>query len=44
MALSTLFENYRWTLLSASGAALAIGGILLALKSPRPVAAPPPAD
>ncbi|CAA9523222.1 MAG: Permease of the drug/metabolite transporter (DMT) superfamily [uncultured Sphingomonas sp.] len=44
MALSTLFEGYRWTLLSAAGAALAIGGIVLALSSRRPVAAPPPAD
>lgn len=45
MALSTLFEDYRWTPLSAAGAALAIGGILLALMSRRPaVAAGPPAD
>jgi drug/metabolite transporter (DMT)-like permease len=44
MALSTLFEGYRWTLLSASGAALAIGGMVLALMSRRQVAAPPPAD
>jgi drug/metabolite transporter (DMT)-like permease len=44
MTLSTLFEGYRWTLLSAAGAALAIGGIVLALSSRRPVAAPPPAD
>lgn len=44
MALSTLFEDYRWTWLAGAGAALAIGGILLALRSPRPVAAPVPAD
>ncbi len=44
MALSTLFEGYEWTLLSAAGAVLAIGGILLALMSRRAVAAPPPAD
>lgn len=44
MALSTLFEGYRWTPLAAAGAALAIGGILLALMSRRPVAAAPPAD
>lgn len=44
MALSTLFEGYDWTLLSASGAALAIGGMVLALMSRRQVAAPPPAD
>jgi hypothetical protein len=39
-----LFEGYEWTLLSAAGAVLAIGGILLALMSRRAVAAPPPAD
>ena len=44
MALSTLFEGYRWTLLSASGAALAIGGIVLAVMSRRPAAPAPPAD
>ena len=44
MALSTIFEDYRWTPLAAAGAALAIGGMLLALMSRRPVAAPPPAD
>ncbi len=44
MALSTLFEGYRWTALSAVGAALAIGGILLALTSRRNVAPAPPAD
>jgi drug/metabolite transporter (DMT)-like permease len=41
MALSTLFESYQWTLLSAAGAALAIGGMLLAVMSRRgPVPAP----
>ena len=44
MALSTLFEGYRWTPLAAIGAALAIGGMVLALMSRRQVAAPPPAD
>jgi hypothetical protein len=45
MALSTLFEGYAWTLLSAAGAALAIGGILLAVMSRRQsVAAAPPSD
>lgn len=44
MALSTLFEGYRWTALAAAGAALAIGGILLALMSRRPVAAAAAAD
>lgn len=35
MALSTLFEGYRWTPLAAIGAALAIGGMVLALMSRR---------
>ncbi|MFC7536415.1 DMT family transporter [Sphingomonas sp. GCM10030256] len=44
MALSTLFEGYRWTPLAAAGAALAIGGMLLALMSRRPVVPAPAAD
>lgn len=43
MALSTAFEGYRWTGLAALGAALAIGGMLLALagrRRPLPAAAP----
>ncbi len=44
MALSTVFEDYRWTPLAAAGAALAIGGMLLAMMSRRPVAPAPPAD
>ena len=44
MALSTLFEGYRWTFLSAAGAALAIGGMLLALMSRRPAVASPASD
>lgn len=35
MLLSTLFENYRWTALTAGGAALALLGMLLALKARR---------
>lgn len=31
MALSTLFEGYRWTALAASGAALAVIGLIVAL-------------
>ncbi|MCA1654510.1 MAG: DMT family transporter [Sphingomicrobium sp.] len=31
MALSTAFEGYRWTLLAAAGAALALGGMAFAL-------------
>ena len=33
MLLSTLFEGYRWTALTAGGMALALVGMLLALKS-----------
>lgn len=43
MALSTALEGYRWSPMAAAGAALAIGGMVLALMSRRePV--PPPAD
>ena len=41
MALSTLFEGYRWSLLSAAGATLALGGMLVALGG-RPKIAPAP--
>jgi drug/metabolite transporter (DMT)-like permease len=44
MALSTLFEDYRWTPLAAAGAALAIGGMVLALMSRREVVPSPSAD
>jgi drug/metabolite transporter (DMT)-like permease len=43
MALSTAFENYRWTPLSIGGAVLALGGMMLALagrRQPPLVAAP----
>jgi len=43
MSLSTLFEDYRWSVLAAAGGVLAIGGMLLALagrKRPLPAAAP----
>lgn len=33
MLLSTLFEDYRWTALTASGMALAVAGMVLALRS-----------
>ena len=38
MLLSTLFEDYRWTWLTGSGMALAVVGMVLALRarSPRP--------
>ena len=43
MALSTAFEGFRWTALSAAGAALAIGGMVLALWTrQRPLAVPNP--
>lgn len=32
MALSTLFEGYRWTALAAAGASLAMAGLLIALS------------
>ncbi|MBI1402859.1 MAG: EamA family transporter [Porphyrobacter sp.] len=35
MLLSTLFEGYRWTTLTASGAALALLGMALALRARR---------
>jgi drug/metabolite transporter (DMT)-like permease len=44
MALSTLFEGYRWTPLAAAGAALAIGGMVLAVSARKPPAPPPVAD
>ena len=43
MGLSTLFEDYRWSVLAATGGALALGGMLLALGGRRrqlPAAAP----
>ena len=43
MALSTLFEGYHWTWLSAAGAALAIGGMVLAVSARKPPV-PPVAD
>ena len=36
MALSTLFEGYRWSLLAGAGAALALAGLVLALKARSP--------
>lgn len=41
MALSTLFEGYRWSLLAAAGAALALTGMLIAM-SDRGKAIPAP--
>lgn len=43
MALSTGFEGYRWTGLTIAGAALVIGGLLVALSGRnKPAAAPVP--
>lgn len=43
MALSTAFEGFRWTTLAAAGAALAIGGMVLALWTrQRPLRVPNP--
>jgi len=36
MALSTLFEGYVWSLLAAGGAALVMGGLVIALRARRP--------
>ncbi len=35
MGLSTMFEDYRWSLLAASGGLLALGGMLVALSGNR---------
>ena len=37
MLLSTLFENYRWTMLAAAGGAVALVGLLIALSAPKPL-------
>ena len=42
MTLSTLFEGYRWSPLAAIGAALAIGGMVLAIGGRTKVPALPP--
>jgi drug/metabolite transporter (DMT)-like permease len=36
MALSTLFEHYRWSLAAAAGGVLTLSGLLLALRAKRP--------
>ncbi len=36
MLLSTLFEGYRWSLLPAGGAVLALAGLVVALRARRP--------
>jgi drug/metabolite transporter (DMT)-like permease len=37
MALSTMFEGYRWSTLALAGAALALGGMVIALRARHPV-------
>ncbi len=36
MVLSTVFEDYRWSLLSAAGGVVALAGLVIALSAPRP--------
>ena len=36
MLLSTLFEDYRWSVLAAGGAVLAMAGLVIALRARRP--------
>lgn len=36
MLLSTLFEDYRWSLLAGGGAALVLAGLVIALRARRP--------
>lgn len=36
MAISTVFEGYRWTVLAAGGGALALAGLAIALSARRP--------
>lgn len=43
MALSTLFEGYEWSLLAASGAVMALGGMLVALSGRQKVVPAPDA-
>lgn len=40
MALSTVFEGYRWSLLAAAGAVVALAGLALALSPARSAASP----
>jgi drug/metabolite transporter (DMT)-like permease len=37
MALSTVFEDYRWSSLALAGGALALGGMVIALRARHPV-------
>jgi drug/metabolite transporter (DMT)-like permease len=44
MALSTVFEGYRWSTLAAAGGVLALVGLAIALRSNRPSAVPEAAE
>ncbi|HZG07431.1 MAG TPA: DMT family transporter [Allosphingosinicella sp.] len=44
MALSTVFEGYRWSTLAAAGGVLALLGLAIALRSNRPSAVPEAAE
>ena len=44
MLISTVAEDYRWTWLSAAGAALAVAGLVVALTGRRPAAPAPMPD
>jgi len=35
MAISTVLEGYRWTLLAAAGAVLAMAGLLIVMRARR---------
>jgi len=43
MAISTVAEGYRWSALALGGGALALAGLVIALRSSR-APPPPPAD
>ena len=43
MAISTLFEGYRWSALAIGGGLLAVAGLLIALRSGK-TAPPPPSE
>ena len=38
MAISTVFEDYRWTAIAAGGGVLALSGLAIALSARRPEA------
>ena len=41
MAISTVAEGYRWSFLALAGGALAVAGLVIALKAGRPAPVPP---